>query len=67
MNNERHNPNLTFHLRNFKPPKLTFENKENEMQTYFHRDGYSLNSRNAQWGFKNFRTHFTELNNVRKK
>lgn len=66
MNNERHNPHLSSHLRNHKPPTLTFEDKENEMKSDFARDGYSLNSNFASWGNKENRTRFAELNDKSK-
>ena len=61
MNTERYNPHLCSHLRNFKPPALDFENKENFIQSHFRRDGYIFNNPNAQWGSKDYRTRFAEL------
>lgn len=66
MNNERYNPNLCHYLRNNKPPPGYYEFKENDRVSYFRRDGYTLNSTNARWGYENNRKKFAELNDIRK-
>lgn len=67
MNTERYNPNLDTVTRGNRPPPLNFEGKEDYRSSCTIRDGYRPNIPAPQYGTRNGRTLFAELNDRSKK